>query len=89
MTIAGIFGDIANGMTAWFPALGKGVLDLFVNLFISYTESSGTITYNGLNPLGTFAIVSLVIAVGYKVLPLAFNFISKKMRARRARKARA
>lgn len=87
MTVTSIFTDIASGLGAFAPALGKSVLDMFVNLFLT-SSGTETITY-ALNPLGTFALVALVIAICYKVLPMAFNFIVKKSRTRKSRKARA
>ena len=89
MSIATIFTDIASGIGSFMPALAKGIFDAFVGLFISSTTTEGVTTYSGLNPLGIFAIVALVIGVCYKVLPMAYNFIVKKSRARKARKARA
>lgn len=82
--VATIFTDIVSGLTSFLPALGKGIFDAFAGLFL--IETSGAYT---LNPLGSFAIVALVIGIGYKVLPMAYNFIVKRSRARRARKARA
>lgn len=93
MSIGSIFTDIATGIGSFMPALAKGIFDAFVGLFISYTEMTAdgvtTVTYSGLNPLGIFAIVALVIGICYKVLPMAYNFIVKRARARKARKARA
>lgn len=87
LSIAGIFGDIADGIAAFMPALAKGILDAFVNLFITTSTTEGVTTYTGLNPLGLFAIVALVIAVCYKILPKAYNFIVKRAAERKARKA--
>ena len=86
--VASIFTEITTGIASFMPALAKGVFDAFVGLFLTATESSGSTTY-AINPLGSFAIVALVIGVCYKVLPLAYNFIVKKARARKMRKARA
>lgn len=84
-----IFSEIASGIASFMPALAKGIYDAFSGLFLSTTTTEGVTTINGLNGLGVFAIVALVIAVCYKVLPMAYNFIVKKSRARKARKARA
>lgn len=86
MSVATIFTDIVSGLTAFLPALGTGIFNAFAGLFLTSGAETGAYT---LNPLGSFAIAALVMAVSYKVLPYAYNFIVKRSRARKSRKARA
>lgn len=87
MSIAKIFEDIATGLASFAPAFAKSIWLVFCNLFLTFTEASegGAITVTGLNPLGTLAIVGLVIGMVYKVVPTAIGFLGK-LRARRAKR---
>lgn len=88
MSIATIFTDIATGLASFMPALATAVFSAFSGLFLTETTVDSVTTYT-LNPLGSMAIAVLVMGIAYKVLPLAYNFIVKRVNARKARKARA
>lgn len=90
MGIADIFKEIADGLTAFAPAFGKSIWTLFCNIFLEFTTTeAGAITITGFNILGTLSIVSLVMGITYKTVPMVVNWISKKSAARRRRKAKA
>lgn len=85
MSVASIFTEIASGLASFLPAIAKGVFDAFVGLFMTATTTEGVTTY-AWNPLGTFALVALVMVISYKLLPMAYNFIVKRSAARKRRK---
>lgn len=86
MGVAEILKDIADGLAAFAPALGKSIWDLFCALFLTLGEGGAV---SGLNVLGTFSLVALIMGMTYKLLPIAINWISRKVSARRRRRSRA
>ena len=89
MGLAEILTDMAEGLAAFVPAFGKSIWELFLNMFLTFTESEGTVTVTGLNMLGVFSMMSLVIGLAYKIVPMVANWISKKAASARKRRAKA
>lgn len=54
--------DIAGGLTAFLPQMGKAMLDTFLNLFFTATTAEGATTYT-LNVLGAVALTWMVIGL--------------------------
>lgn len=89
MDLSSILTDIGEGLVSFIPSLGKGVWELFLNMFLTFTEADGVYTVTGFNVLGVLALASLVMGLAYKLIPMVANWISKKVKSSRRRKARA
>ena len=80
-----ILTDIAEGLAAFVPAFGKSIWELFLNMFLTFTESEGIVTVTGFNMLGVLSLMSLVIGLTYKIFPTVANWISRKVKSRKRR----
>ena len=83
MGLVEILTDMGEGLAAFVPAFGKSIWQLFLNMFLTFTESEGTVTVTGLNMLGVFSLMSLVIGLTYKIFPTVANWISSKVKSRK------
>lgn len=54
--------DIAGGLTAFLPQMGKAMLDTFLNLFFTASTVEGATTYT-LNVLGAVALTWMIIGL--------------------------
>lgn len=89
MDIGGVLTDIGEGLVSFIPSLGQAIWDLFLNMFLVVTGEPGSETVTGFNMLGILALVSLIIGLAYKLIPMVANWITKKVRSSRRRKSRA
>lgn len=56
--------DIAGGLTAFLPQMGKAMLDTFLGLFFTATTAAeGGVTTYTLNVLGNVALVWMIIGL--------------------------
>lgn len=87
MGLTEIFSQLGEGLASFVPSFGKAFWELFLNMFLTFTESEGTVTVTGLNMLGVISLMSIVIGLTYKIVPMVVNWITGRLDARRARKA--
>lgn len=82
--------DIAGGLTAFLPQMGKAMLDTFLNLFFTATTTEGTTTYT-LNVLGAVALTWMVIGLSKALVGAVSGWLHLRTRAKggRRRKKRA
>lgn len=85
MGLADILTQVGEGLASFVPSFGKAIWELFLNMFLTFTESEGTVTVTGLNMLGVFSLMSLIIGLTYKIVPIVANWISRKVKSRRRR----
>lgn len=81
-----ILTDIVTGLGTFVPAFFKALLDGFVALFVSPASDGGTIS---LTAVGGVALVFIVIGITYKILPTVVGWLRLRVRARKAKRARA
>lgn len=92
MSITTILTDIAGGLTAFLPQLGKAMLDTFLSLFFTATTAESVTTY-ALNPLGMIALVWMCIGLSKALVGAVSGWlhlgtrIKGRKRTRAARKA--
>lgn len=82
--------DIAGGLTAFLPSMGKAMLDTFLNLFFTATTAEGATTYT-LNVLGAVALTWMVIGMSKALVGAVSGWLHLRTRAKggRRRKKRA
>lgn len=82
--------DIAGGLTAFLPQMGKAMLDTFLNLFFTATTTEQTTTYT-LNVLGAVALTWMVIGLSKALVGAVSGWLHLRTRAKggRRRKKRA
>lgn len=82
--------DIAGGLTAFLPQMGKAMLDTFLNLFFTATTTEQTTTYT-LNVLGAVALTWMVIGMSKALVGAVSGWLHLRTRAKggRRRKKRA
>lgn len=68
MEAATVVKTIIDAGSAFVQGLGKWFLMAFQVIFMNATETSGTTTYSGLNPLGIFILIMFGITLGYGVI---------------------
>lgn len=76
-------GDILDAMTEGFTNLGTAILTFiktgFMDLFLIYTESGGTITVQGASYFGIFTFVCLGIALTVSLTHWITNLCRRKI----------
>lgn len=88
MGVGEIFTQIAQGLTSFIPALGKGVIQLFSYLFLNFTETeAGVVTFSGFSVLGSLMIAGIVLGLVWKIFPKVWGFVSGLASSRRKKKA--
>lgn len=85
MGLADILTQLGEGLASFVPSFGKAIWELFLNMFLTFTVSEGTVTVTGLNMLGVFSLMSLIIGLTYKIFPTVANWISSKVKSRKRR----
>lgn len=85
MGLAEILTQLGEGLASFVPSFGKAIWQLFLNMFLTFTESEGIVTVTGLNMLGVFSLMSLIIGLTYTIFPTVANWISSKVRSRKRR----
>ena len=86
--------DIAGGLTAFLPQMGKAMLDTFLSLFFNATTvSEGSATTYTLNVLGAVALTWMVIGMSKALVGAVSAWLhlktSVKTRTRRTVKKKA
>lgn len=84
--------DIAGGLTAFLPSMGKAMLDTFLSLFFTATTASeGGVTTYTLNVLGAVALTWMVIGMSRVLVGAVSGWLHLRTRAKggRRRKKRA
>lgn len=79
--------DIAGGLTAFLPQMGKAMLDTFLNLFFTATTSEQTTTYT-LNVLGAVALTWMVIGLSKALVGAVSGWLHLRTRAKGGRRRR-
>ena len=88
MSISTILTDIAGGLTAFLPTLGKAMLDTFLSLFFTATTAEQATTYT-LNPLGTIALVWMCIGLSKVLVSAVSGWLHLGTRIKGRKRARA
>lgn len=71
--------DIAGGLTAFLPQMGKAMLDTFLSLFFTATTSAdGGVTTYTLNVLGAVALTWLVIGLSKALVGAVSSWLHLK-----------
>lgn len=79
--------DIAGGLTAFLPQMGKAMLDTFLNLFFTATTAEGATTYT-LNVLGAVALTWMVIGLSKALVGAVSGWLHLRTRAKGGRRRR-
>lgn len=79
--------DIAGGLTAFLPQMGKAMLDTFLNLFFTATTTEQTTTYT-LNVLGAVALTWMVIGLSKALVGAVSGWLHLRTRAKGGRRRR-
>lgn len=79
--------DIAGGLTAFLPQMGKAMLDTFLNLFFTSTTVEGATTYT-LNVLGAVALTWMVIGLSKALVGAVSGWLHLRTRAKGGRRRR-
>lgn len=79
--------DIAGGLTAFLPEMGKAMLDTFLNLFFTATTGEGTTTYT-LNVLGAVALVWMIIGLSKALVGAVSGWLHLRTRAKGGKRRR-
>lgn len=79
--------DIAGGLTAFLPQMGKAMLDTFLNLFFTAATAEGTTTYT-LNVLGAVALTWMVIGMSKALVGAVSGWLHLRTRAKGGRRRR-
>lgn len=79
--------DIAGGLTAFLPQMGKAMLDTFLNLFFTATTTEQTTTYT-LNVLGAVALTWMVIGLSKVLVGAVSGWLHLRTRAKGGRRRR-
>lgn len=85
MELADILTQLGEGLASFVPSFGKAIWQLFLNMFLTYTETEGAVTVTGFNTLGILSLVSVIVGLTYKIVPIVANWISRKVKSRRRR----
>ena len=80
-----ILTTLGSVFTSYVPSVGKGLYDLFVNVFCA-TDGQGAVT--GLNELGITAIVLFGIAIVSGLIATVMGVLKLRKRSRKYRKAK-
>lgn len=83
MKLADMLTSLGEGIGAFLPKVMKALLDGFVAIFIEGTGETAK-----LSPVGTVAILFLVIGACYKFIPMVIGWLKLSAAKRKRKKSR-